>query len=191
MTKRRLLILGLLFLAVCIACLTIPVYSDAEEPQEAAAEEFGPQVTEFTPMPELPVEAATEPPEPIVKRGETPATDYSSLDGLEYVGTFTATAYCPCVTCCGIWSAEHPDRIDTDYIQRTASGTEAEAGRTIAADWDVLPEGTVVVIKGHPYTVEDTGNAIKGNRIDIFMESHEAALEWGVREVEVYKERIA
>lgn len=184
MTKRRLLILGLLFLAVCIACLTIPVHSDAEEPQEATAEEFGPQVTEFTPMPEAPVQAVPAP-------AEKTATDYSSLDTLEYVGTFTATAYCPCVSCCGIWSAEHPDRIGTDYIQRTASGTVAEEGRTIAADWDVLPEGTVVVIKGHPYTVEDTGNAIKGNRIDIFMSDHQEALEYGVREVEVYKERIA
>lgn len=180
MTKRRLLILGLLFLAGCIAVFTLPVYGETEANAAVAVMAEEPELA--IPYGE-PVLAAPKP--------EKPATNYSSLNGLEYVGTFKATAYCPCVTCCGIWSAEHPDRIGTDYIQRTTSGTVAEAGRTIAADWDVLPEGTVVVIKGHPYTVEDTGGAIKGNRIDIFYDSHEAALEWGVREVEVYKERIA
>lgn len=183
MTKRIFFILGA-FVALLVAFFEGPFCYSEEAPQETAGAEIpvAVAVTEFTPMPEAPVQAVPAP-------TEKPATDYSSLDTLEYVGTFTATAYCPCVSCCGIWSAEHPDRIGTDYIQRTASGTEAEAGRTIAADWDVLPEGTVVVIKGHPYTVEDTGNAIKGNRIDIFMSDHQEALVHGVQQVEVYREK--
>ena len=44
-----------------------------------------------------------------------------------------------------------------------------------------------VVINGHPYIVEDTGGAIKGHRIDIYFESHEAALEFGVQEVDIYR----
>lgn len=119
---------------------------------------------------------------------ERPAEDHSSVADLELIGTFTATAYCPCVKCCGIWSAEHPSR-DADYAQRTSSGTIPEEGRTISADWDVLPKGSEVVINGHPYIVEDTGGAIKGHRIDIYFESHEAALEFGVQEVDIYREK--
>ena len=45
------------------------------------------------------------------------------------------------------------------------------------------------MINGHPYIVEDTGSAVKGNHVDIFFESHEAALEFGVQEVDVYREK--
>lgn len=146
--------------------------SNAEPPAEQG-------VSQHTPASEMPQEAA-----------ETPAENYSSIDDLELVGTFTATAYCPCVKCCGVWSAEHPSR-GVDYVQRTSSGVIPEEGRTIAADWSVLPEGSEVIIGGHPYIVEDTGGAIKGNRIDVYFESHEAALEFGVQEVDVYREKAA
>ena len=63
--------------------------------------------------------------------------------------TVEATAYCACEYCCG----------KTDGI--TASGTKATAGRTIAAD-PSLPFGTVVVIDGHEYVVEDRGGGVKG-----------------------------
>ena len=74
-------------------------------------------------------------------------------------------------------------------MQRTSSGTVPEEGRTIAADWDVLPEGSEVILNGHTYIVEDTGSALKGNAIDIFFESHEAAAAFGVQEVELYREK--
>lgn len=102
------------------------------------------------------------------------------------LGTYTVTAYCPCVKCCGIWSAEHPSRVGTDYIQKTASGTIPTEGRTIAADPSVLPYGTVIVMDGHEYTVEDRGGAVKGNKIDIFFESHEEALNWGKQTKIIY-----
>ena len=97
-------------------------------------------------------------------------TDYKSL------GEFIITYYCDCEKC----------TIDGDGI--TASGTKATEGRTIAADPDVLPMGTTVIIDGHTYTVEDVGGAIKGNRVDIFMNSHEEALKAGVRTAEVFEE---
>ena len=126
-------------------------------------------------------------PSPVDDMPQEPAEDYSSLDRLELIGTFTATAYCPCVKCCGIWSEDHPSRGE-DYVQKTRAGTIPEEGRTIAADWDVLPKGSEVVINGHPYIVEDTCSAVKGNHVDIFFESHDAACEFGSKQVEVYQE---
>lgn len=92
------------------------------------------------------------------------------------LGTFTALAYCSCPQCCGQWSSGP-----------TASGTMPEAGRTVAADWSVLPAGTEIYIDGLGWrTVEDTGSGIAGDKLDIYMESHQAALEWGVRKLEVW-----
>lgn len=93
----------------------------------------------------------------------------------ESLGMFTVYAYCPCEKCCGQWAGGP-----------TASGVMPEEGRTIAADWDVLPAGTEVFINDHKYIVEDTGSGIIGNKIDIFMDSHQDALNWGVRELEVF-----
>lgn len=72
---------------------------------------------------------ATETPQDAAER---PAEDHSSVADLELIGTFTATAYCPCVKCCGIWSEDHPSRGE-DYVQKTHAGTIPEEGRTIAA----------------------------------------------------------
>lgn len=102
------------------------------------------------------------------------------------LGEYRITAYCACVKCCGKWSAEHPSRKGTNYIQKTASGTIPKAGRTIAADTSVLPFGTVVIIDGHEYIVEDRGSAIRGNSIDIYFDSHTDALNWGVQTKIIY-----
>lgn len=99
--------------------------------------------------------------------------------------TCRVTAYCTCPTCCGIWSDRHPSRIGTDYVQKTSTGTIPTEGRTIATDQSVIPAGTHVIINGHEYIAEDTGGAIKGNRIDIFFDTHEEAVAWGVQELEV------
>lgn len=94
--------------------------------------------------------------------------------GLKSLGTFTITAYCPCAKCCG----------KDDGI--TATGVKATAGRTIAVDPDVIPYGTELFIDGFTYRAEDTGGSIKGNKLDIFFANHLEALEWGVREYEVF-----
>ena len=36
-----------------------------------------------------------------------------------------------------------------------------------------------MIINGHTYTVEDRGGAIKGNKIDIYVDSHQEALKLG------------
>ena len=84
---------------------------------------------------------------------------------------FTVTAYCPCEKCCGAYANGY-----------TATGAKATQGVTIAADPDVLPMGTEIELDGHTYTVQDTGGAISGNRLDLYFDSHEDALRWGVRE---------
>jgi len=92
----------------------------------------------------------------------------------ELIGYFSLTAYCSCSSCCG----------KDDGI--TASGTRVQSNHTIAADISVLPFGTVVYINGEDYTVEDTGSAINGNRIDIYFDSHSDALVFGRRTEKVY-----
>lgn len=82
--------------------------------------------------------------------------------------TYKVTAYCSCSKCCGKTTG------------RTASGTKATAGRTAAAPAK-FAFGTKLNIGGKIYTVEDRGGAIKGNRIDIYVNSHSAALQWGVK----------
>lgn len=84
---------------------------------------------------------------------------------------FTVTAYCPCEKCCGAYANGY-----------TATGAKATQGVTVAADAAVLPMGTEIELDGHTYTVQDTGGAIKGNRLDLYFDSHEDALRWGVRE---------
>lgn len=85
-------------------------------------------------------------------------------------GTCTISAYCPCSRCCGAWAGGP-----------TASGVMPSAGRTVAAD---LPFGTRLLIEGHEYVVEDRG--VSGMWIDIYVDSHEEALQLGLREAEVY-----
>lgn len=107
-------------------------------------------------------------------------------EGYTELGTFKTTAYCTCVKCCGVWSNEHPSRIGTDYVQKTASGTIPTAGRTIAVDKSVIAFGTVVIIDGKEYIAEDVGGAIKGNAIDIYFDSHEDARNYGVQYKTIY-----
>lgn len=104
------------------------------------------------------------------------------------LGKFRLTAYCPCEKCCGIWAKNRPTDIDGKPIVKTASGQIAKQGYTIAADKMQLPFGTKVYINGHEYEVQDVGGAIKENSIDIYFESHQEALEFGVKYEEVYIE---
>lgn len=66
----------------------------------------------------------------------------------------------------------------------TASGKRVYVGG-IAADWSVLPCGSIVTIPGYnggkPCTVIDTGGAIQGNKLDVFLWSAHEAVHWGRR----------
>jgi len=69
----------------------------------------------------------------------------------------------------------------------TKSGTTVKEGQTIAADWTVLEPGTKVFIEGvGERIVEDTGGAILGNAIDVYVEDVEVARELGRHKADVY-----
>ena len=68
---------------------------------------------------------------------------------------------------------------------RTATGTWPSRG-TIAVDPEVIPLGTRLHIEGYGEGIaEDTGGAIKGEIIDLYMESEAECWEFGRRQVEV------
>lgn len=125
---------------------------------------------------ELSSEVIKEPVDKIVQvqtKSIITSRSYSRTSGISgQSGVYKVTAYCACMQCCG----------KTNGI--TASGTQATANRTVAAP-STFAFGTKVVINGITYTVEDRGGAIQGNRIDIYMNSHAEALQWGVRYVDV------
>lgn len=106
--------------------------------------------------------------EPESSEEETSSRQTSSGSAASHSGTFKVTAYCACARCCGSYANGY-----------TATGTKVTAGRTIAVDKNVIPLGTTVYIDGVPYVAEDTG--VHGNTIDLYMDSHAAALSWGVQ----------
>lgn len=96
------------------------------------------------------------------------ASSSSRTSSSSTVKLYKVTAYCSCSKCCG----------KSNGI--TSSGKKATAGRTIAAP-SSFAFGTKVIINGKEYVVEDRGGAINGNHIDIYMNSHSAAISWGVK----------
>ena len=101
----------------------------------------------------------------------------SSVDEWESI-EMRVTAYCPCPKCCG----EYSDGV-------TACGHEIQPGDTFVAADRRYPFGTEMLIPGYsnsqPVRVLDRGGAIKGNRLDVFFATHQEALEWGVKYLEV------
>lgn len=96
------------------------------------------------------------------------------LNNLTYLGNFKITYYCTGSCCCG----------KSDGI--TASGRKAVPYYTVAVDRRKIPLNCIVVINGKEYRADDTGGAIKGNRIDICVGSHSEALKNGVKYMDVY-----
>ena len=105
----------------------------------------------------------------------------ANADGREpVVTTLNASAYCSCARCCGKSNGV------------TSSGNIASEWHTVAAGKG-YPIGTVIYIpafadqpNGGWFVVEDRGGAISNNRIDVYMGSHEAAIQFGRRNLECY-----
>ena len=140
-------------------------YEDGHEKTETVVveKEVVKEVIKFVTIeaPETTVAETTSDPEPEIKS----------------LGVFTATAYC---------CENYPHICNDGDSTYTATGTTPTEGRTIAVDPRVIPYGTEVLINGQTYIAEDTGGAIKGNRIDICFTKHADALEFGKRQVEVF-----
>jgi len=68
---------------------------------------------------------------------------------------------------------------------RTATGPWPSRGM-VAVDPRVIPLGTELYIEGYgPAVAADTGGAIRGQRIDLYMDTKHECLQWGRRQVEV------
>ena len=102
------------------------------------------------------------------------------------LGEFKLTAYCSCAKCCGRWALNRPVDEDGNEIVIGAIGERLVEGYSIAVDPSVIPYRTEVIINGHTYKAQDCGGAIKGNRIDLYHESHQTALEFGVQYAEIF-----
>ncbi|MCM3612171.1 LysM peptidoglycan-binding domain-containing protein [Planococcus sp. MERTA32b] len=88
--------------------------------------------------------------------------------------TVSATAYTAfCTGCSGV----------------TATGIDLRANpnqKVIAVDPTVIPLGSTVWVEGYGTAIAgDTGGAIKGNKIDVFIPSRDAALQWGRKNVTI------
>ena len=70
----------------------------------------------------------------------------------------------------------------------TSTGTVPKVGHTIAVDPNVIPYGSRVYIPefNKVFIAEDCGSAIKGNRIDIFMENYSTCMEYGFKTITIY-----
>ena len=108
-------------------------------------------------------------------------TSEPTAEPLTNLGEFKLTAYCSCEKCCGIWAYNRPNGIVYGAI-----GEELKENYSIAVDPDVIPYRSEVIINGKTYKAQDCGGAIKGNRIDVYFEDHNDALEFGVQYKEVF-----
>lgn len=86
----------------------------------------------------------------------------------------TATAYTPyCDGCTG----------------KSATGINLRSNpdlKVIAVDPNVIPLGSKVWVEGYGYAVAgDTGGAIKGNRIDVLVQTKQEANKWGIKKVRI------
>ena len=126
----------------------------------------------------LSVESSAEP-EPEVRTVEVDSSRRK-------LGNFEITYYCSCEKCCGSWGANRP-QVNGKKIVYTANGAVAREGITVAVDPEKIPYGTYLYIEGLGYRVaQDCGGAIKGNRIDVYMNDHQRALEAGRHSADVY-----
>ncbi|PRO64386.1 G5 and 3D domain-containing protein [Alkalicoccus urumqiensis] len=105
---------------------------------------------------------------------ESSSADNSTSNSGGSWKTMSATAYTAnCTGCSGV----------------TATGVNLKANpgaRVIAVDPGVIPLGSRVEVKGYgTYTAADTGGAINGNKIDIFMPGKGEAQSFGRRSVQV------
>ena len=123
---------------------------------------------------------AVAPAEPIEKPKKEPNKEKKYV--WMSLGEFGISAYCG-GTCCSSGAGI------------TASGNVAEEGETIGVDPDIIPLGSKVKSvfadgTEHVYRADDTGSAINGNIIDLYMESHEEALVFGRQTCKVYIQEL-
>jgi len=102
---------------------------------------------------------------------------------IKSLGKYTVTAYCPCEKCCGVWATKPGPRV-------TANGHSIEPNDRFVAAPKNMPFKTKLIIEGYTdglVFVYDRGGAIKNKKLDVFFPTHQEALNWGVKEIEVFE----
>ena len=97
----------------------------------------------------------------------------------QYMGRFLVTGYCHCTVCCGIWGSDDPN-----YAAHGSSGMLLQDHYSVAVDSSQIPLGTKLLINGKEYIAADTG--VGAGVIDIYCQTHEAALSCGASYADVY-----
>jgi len=106
--------------------------------------------------------------------GSTVSRSGSSSSQSGKVITMVATAYDGCYEC------NKPYYGYPSYI-----GLPLARG-IVAVDPRVIPMGTKLYVEGYGNAIAaDQGNAIKGNRIDLYFDTHQQALNYGMKTVKV------
>lgn len=93
---------------------------------------------------------------------------------------FTIHYYCPCEECSGEWGYS---------IKSPCGEHKALSMHTIAVDESIIPLLSKVRISGYSevtFVAEDVGGMVKGNVIDIFVETHEETLNQQIQQAEVF-----
>jgi 3D (Asp-Asp-Asp) domain-containing protein len=110
---------------------------------------------------------------PAAKKAKTTSSKSSKLKVVKTI-TVTATAYtanckrCSGITATGINLKKHPNL------------------KVISVDPKVIKLGTKVYVEGYGYAIAgDTGGAMRGKKIDIFVPSYKKAIQWGRKTVKV------
>ena len=76
---------------------------------------------------------------------------------------------------------------DTITYMGTTPVRDPDGLSTIAVDPSIIPLGSKVYIPGYGLAIaSDTGGLIKGNRIDLFLNSEDECINWGVQTVSLY-----
>lgn len=123
---------------------------------------------------------------------ESCKSDSTASEDTELVelGQYTITAYCPCNICCGSWADKRPLDGNGNPIVYGSSGEVLISGKSAASPF---PFGTKLYLAEYgTVTVEDrTSNAIAerydNKIIDIYFSSHQEALNFGKRYLNVYE----
>lgn len=103
------------------------------------------------------------------------AAAYEAIGAYQYIGECTITHYC----------CEAYEHICGDGDGLTATGIPVAPGM-VAVDPDVIPLGSTVIIDGQAYLAADTGEAVKGNHVDIAVATHQEAEDLGVTTADVW-----
>ena len=76
---------------------------------------------------------------------------------------------------------------DTITYMGTTPVRDPDGISTIAVDPSIIPLGSKVYIPGYGLAIaSDTGGLINGNRIDLFLNSEDECINWGVQTVSLY-----